>query len=127
VQKAGSNPAHSGHFTATAELEATFSDTTSKIEGTVDGFRLNDGTSDPGWKVTLKENAAGHSSGDFTGKTVWAIDGVEDGEGGDWNAELHGTVKGTADTPNHAIGDFGAKYQSFGHMVGAFGTEHSAD
>ncbi len=55
---AWSNPVdgtgNGGHFTADAELEATFSSSTAAnvgVTGTIDNFRLNDGSSDPGDRV----------------------------------------------------------------------------
>ena len=126
MQKSPAGAADHGHFTADAMLTAEFSGGTSKLKGTVDGFRLNDGTADPGWTVTLKESGD-PSSGVFRGVTVWAIDEIDGGEDGDWNASLYGTLKGTTNIPAHAAGDFGAEYRGTGRMVGAFGAEHSAN
>ena len=52
-----------GHFTADAMLSATFgSGATAGMTGTIDNFRLNDGSDDPGWSVSL--HRAGWSTTD---------------------------------------------------------------
>ena len=43
-----------GHFTADAMLHAKFGDVPDTgITGTIDEFRLNDGSENPGWSVSL--------------------------------------------------------------------------
>ena len=44
-----------GHFTADAELMADFKTSNSTLSGTINNFRLNDGSSDPGWSVELQK------------------------------------------------------------------------
>ena len=46
---------NAGHFTANAQLEADFKATGSTLSGTIDAFRLNDGSEDPGWSVELQK------------------------------------------------------------------------
>ena len=46
--KAANGTSDGGHFTAEGELNATFSGTTPGITGTIDNFRLMDGTEDRG-------------------------------------------------------------------------------
>ena len=109
----------SGAFEATAMLTAKFAGatgTTTKISGKIDDFNVGSN-----WEVMLKENAANHASGDFSGKTVWKT-GDADGLGeGDWTAALY---DGGTGEPTHAIGGFTAT-DAGSRMVGAFGAEPS--
>ena len=80
----------SGHFTANAELTATF-DTASSIEGTVNGFVGADGESRDDWSVDLKSITLG-STGAANGAamtTVWTIGDEEAGAVGKWSGLCH--------------------------------------
>ena len=106
--------AHAGNFTAKAVLEADFDD--DKITGTINGFRLNGGTTDPGWSVSL------HFNDDPAPVTTWKSGSVEDKGTGAWRYELHDekTDDGST-TPTTVIGQFRSQFHNTGNMVGAFG------
>ena len=121
-----------GHFTANAMLKADFKATGSTLEGTIDGFRLNDGTSDPGWTVTLKETTA---VTDVSGIGVW--DGsvanagtewqigtsIKGAAGGDWYATMYEDDETSNNVPDAVIGSFHSAIGSTHQMRGAFGAE----
>ena len=106
--------AHAGNFTAKAVLEADFDD--DKITGTINGFRLNGGTTDPGWSVSL------HFNDTPAPVTTWKSGSVEDKGTGAWRYELHDekTDDGST-TPTTVIGQFRSQFHNTGNMVGAFG------
>ena len=57
-------PAARGHFTADATLTAKFDATaTGGVSGSIDNFRLNDGSDDPGWSVALNRAPVGRGWG----------------------------------------------------------------
>lgn len=123
-----------GHFTADASLTANFVDDggESTLKGTIDGFRLNDGTADPGWKVMLKEaeNGTGVRPDDaaqqlWSGtKTEWHIGDAKGAEGGEWEASMYRMVADSGNnTPDTVIGSFHSEIGSTHQMSGAFGAE----
>ena len=129
-----------GHFTADAELNATFGDPTSVdgagVTGTIDNFRLNDGSEDPGWSVKLNRSSGWDSDGAITGPTddatVWSIDGVAAAASGTWNGQMYDEMPGDPpggdgnNIPTTVTGTFYSEYGAstssvVGRMVGAFG------
>ena len=95
-----------GHFTADAELSAKFDgaegNDDSMVTGTIDNFRLNDGSEDPDWNVTLRGGDGAASGGTIDGTdTVWSINGNN--------------------IPTTVTGVFHSEYSDIGRMVGAFG------
>lgn len=133
-----------GHFTANAALEAKFGATTDAntngLTGTIDGFRLNDRTADPGWSVklnragwdgtsayTLEGGAAADNATrtEIEGAAVqWSVGGTASpGQTGQWEAQLF-DENGTTDnsnSPTTALGRFEAGFGGTHKMVGAFG------
>ncbi len=126
-----------GHFTADAELKATFANFANDggVTGTIDNFRLNDGATNPGWSIALnrsgfadngaisqKVNADGT---DFeTGKaaTVWSIGDNKGSPAGSWDATLYDApADASNNTPPVAAGQFHATFGTDLTMVGAFG------
>jgi len=139
--------AHGGHFTADARLTAKFGahDTADNngVTGTIDNFKLNDGTANPGWSVALERSASWGTDGkvsraaaDETG-TVWSINDNKAPASGTWSATMYDEKPGgTDDTPagdgsNIPTAVTGTFYSEFttvqGRMVGAFGANHSGD
>ena len=122
-----------GHFTADAELNATFSGTDPGVTGTIDNFRLNDGDEDPGWSVSLARGALGSSGGTITAPTedptVWSIDGNEAPASGTWSGTMYDEMPGNApdgdgsNIPTTVTGTFYSEFSTIGRMVGAFGAE----
>ncbi len=122
----GANDA--GHFTADAELTATFKEGTTlthghTITGTIDNFMGSDGMSRD-WSVALKEQKIG-ATGNFPGtpsdgeKTIWSIGGIAAGESGQWKGQLYEQNDGGV--PTVGTGVFHSTYENAGRMVGAFG------
>ncbi len=132
-----------GDFTATAKLLAKFGATNlvpeAGMTGTIDGFRLDNG-SEPNWSVTLQKGAwttgasreigaqKGHT--DKTAKTVWSINGTKGTPGGSWEASLYDEAAGTiadggdgSDRPSSVLGKFYAEHGDTHRMVGAFGAK----
>jgi len=125
--------ATSGHFTADAELKATFgqvpvsgTDTTGTIApnllntltGTIDNFRLSGHDDGPGWSVALDGDI------DATAGTV-ASGTAKGGDGdGSFSATFHGSVTaatdGTVPKPGSVVGEFNAGFNN-GSVAGAFG------
>ena len=137
-----------GHFTADAEIEAKFSGSSGVgISGTIDNFRLNDGTEDPGWSVslglrgfgtdgaigaavdipttTLDESAAGAG-------TVWSIGDNSAARSGIWGGTMYEETPGDpsatgpgdgSNIPDTVTGTFYSEFSTIGRMVGAFGAE----
>ncbi len=139
-----------GHFTANAELKATFGPDTvegSGMTGTIDSFRLNDGSEDPGWSVSLHRAAWGATGAitppaDDSGTadvnealgTTWSINDNSSGSSGTWSGQMYDEMPGNADAdppgdgsniPTTAIGTFYSEFSSIGRMVGAFGAERT--
>ena len=120
-----------GHFTADAELTADFKSAASTLQGTINAFRLNDGTADPGWTVTLRETA--NSTGTFsrtTSGTIWKIGENAGAAAGSWEARMYNdhATDSKADsnnTPDSVVGKFDAHIGGTHSMVGAFGAEHT--
>ena len=125
-----------GHFTADAELVANFGTiaegSTNGVTGTIDNFRLNDGSEDPGWSVKLNRSSAWATDGGITGPTagaatVWSIDGAAAPASGAWNGQMHDESPGNApsgdgsNVPTTVTGTFYSEFDVIGRMVGAFG------
>ena len=143
---------HGGHFTADAMLKATFSSDVAAnvgITGTIDNFRLNDGTEDPGWSVSLARGGASNLSAadglitapaDDTGTaavdeslgTVWSIDGNAAPASGTWSGTMYDEAPGDpsatgpgdgSNIPTTVTGTFYSEFSTIGRMVGAFGAD----
>jgi len=115
-----------GHFTADAMLKAVFeSDDEGGIEGTINNFRLNDETANPGWSIALSKTGddfatAGHAP-------VWSIGDNKGKAAGSWSVSLYDERPGNAPDgdgstiPTTATGTFHSEFGSDLKMVGAFG------
>ena len=118
---------HSGHFTADARLEADFKSAGSTLSGTINSFRLNDGTTDPGWSVELQKAGWDSSNNRFqtAGTTVWSIGTAKGGAAGTWEAQLYDDKAdaGSNNTPQSVAGKFHSVISTTHEMVGAFGAE----
>ena len=129
-----------GHFTADAELTANFGaiteSNTNGVTGTIDNFRLNDGSEDPGWSVTLSRSSGWGSNGEITGPTsdatVWSINGNKANASGAWSGAMYDELPGNTDAtppgdgsniPTTVTGTFYSEFSTIGRMVGAFGTD----
>ncbi len=125
-----------GHFTADAELNATFSGTNPGVTGTIDNFRLNDGTEDPGWSVALARGGLGSSGGSITAPasdaTVWSINGNKAPASGTWSGTMYDELPGNTDAtppgdgsniPTTVTGTFYSEFSTIGRMAGAFGAD----
>ena len=131
-----------GHFTADATLTAKFDATaTGGVTGTIDNFRLNDGTEDPGWSVALHRAPwDGSTAGAFASQalvatdtiaqgTTWSIDGTSAPESGSWSGQAYDEMPGNApngdgsNVPTTVTGTFYSEFDSVGRMVGAFGAD----
>ena len=126
--------ANAGHFTADAMLNAKFgTGATDGLSGTIDNFRLNDGSDNPGWSISLKRaDWEGDSATDMYRKmgtsgspaTEWSI-GSNDpvpGQMGQWEAQMFDeTGKDNNDSPTTVVGKFEAGFGGTHKMVGAFG------
>ena len=136
-----------GHFTADAELMATFgTGATAGVTGTIDNFRLNDGSDDPGWSVSLHragfgadgaisaptDDAATTAVNEALG-TTWSIgDSSTAGRSGTWSGQMYDEKPGDpsatgpgdgSNIPTTVTGTFYSEFSSIGRMVGAFGAE----
>ncbi len=117
----------SGHFTASAELNANFGD--SMIKGEISDFIGADGNSRD-WSVELQSQTI-TGAGLFQGvgtestaqaMTVWTMGGAKADAAGEWVGEFSGqSAEGY--TPSTAAGAFEAEYGNIGNMIGAFGAE----
>ena len=133
--------AHGGHFTADAALTAKFGAPTATndlgLTGTVSNFRLNDGTTDPGWSVALNRTGFGNDGAtndtdtSVTANTVWSVNGNKSPASGRWEATMYDEKPGGAapagdgsNVPTTATGTFHSEFGGSGRMVGAFGVEH---
>ena len=126
-----------GHFTADAELKATFNGGTNPgVTGTIDNFRLNDGTEDPGWSVALARGTFGSTNGSINAPaanpTVWSINDVAAAASGTWSGTMYDETPGDPpngdgnNIPTTVTGTFYTEYGAstssvVGRMVGAFG------
>ena len=141
------NDSDAGHFTANAMLNAKFGATTDAntngVTGMIDGFRLNDGSTDPGWSLSLKRarwdgtnlyslgvNPVGSADtaddGLISGAAVeWSIGGTAaPGQTGSWRAQLFDDNANDGSTaPTVAGGTFEAGFGGTHKIVGAFGAE----
>ena len=120
-----------GHFTADAMLEATFgTGTTAGVTGTIDNFRLNDGSEDPGWSVSLARgglNTTGGITAPAADPTVWSINGNKAPASGTWSGTMYDETVGDDDDgsnlPTTVTGTFYSEFSTVGRMVGAFGAD----
>ena len=124
-----------GHFTADATLTANFgaiaADNNNGVTGTIDNFRLNDGSEDPGWSVKLNRSSAWAADGAITGPTddatVWSIGGNAAPASGAWSGTMYDERPGDPPTgdgstvPTTVTGTFYSEFSTIGRMVGAFG------
>ena len=118
-----------GHFIADAMLEATFEaaggTTKGGVKGTIDNFRLNDGSDDPDWSVALG-NKDDFTNTDST-TTTWSIGESEGTADGNWTVSFYDEQPGNApggdgsNIPTTATGTFHSEFGSDLKMVGAFG------
>ncbi len=142
------NKGEGGAFTAMALLKAKFGATTNVpdtgMTGTVDRFRLEDG-SEPNWSVTLNRGSGTKGGWDTNGggktvsaKTVWSIGGVKAEAAGSWVATMYDETPGLPTTasagitkpvgdgnsdPTLVLGKFHAEHGGTHRMVGAFGAK----
>ena len=136
-----------GHFTADAELTATFGANAAPnnggVTGTLDSFMLNDAEEEAGWEVTLLratwDGAAGLANTptaddattalDETMGTIWSVGGNAAAESGSWSAQFYDEAQGAADdgsnVPTSVTGTFQSHFGEFMTMVGAFGAERT--
>ena len=123
-----------GHFTADAMLTAKFgaveAPNNGGMTGTIDNFRLNDGSEDPGWSVSLARGAwaaNGAIAAPATNPTVWSINGNKAPASGTWSGQMYDEMPGNApagdgsDLPTTVTGTFYSEFSAIGRMVGAFG------
>lgn len=126
---------NAGHFTADAELMADFKATAAAttLTGTIDNFRLNDGSTDPGWSVELQKAVFVSSTNTFgtdddattADRTVWSIGDGKGASSGEWAAMMYNdNADGDGNnTPHSVVGSFESDIGSTHSMVGAFGAE----
>ena len=125
-----------GHFTADAALEAKFGEPNTVdgagIKGTIDNFRLNDGSEDPGWSVALGRGvwaAAGEITAPASNPTVWSIDGNKASASGTWTGQMYDELPGNppggdgSNVPTTVIGTFYSEFGATHRMVGGFAAE----
>ncbi len=122
-----------GHFTADAELKATFGDgDDAGVTGTIDNFMLNDGSEDAGWSVALNKgdlSATGMIGGTTVGTTVWSVNGNKASASGTWTGQMYDETSAPSgkddgsNVPTTAIGEFQSMFGENGSMVGAFGVD----
>ena len=149
-----SGTGNAGHFTADAELTAKFGPTYGEddsfgISGTIDGFKLNGGSDDPGWSVALGRNGLAATGGGTAAltdgstdadtdptaaQTVWSINGNEANPDGSWSATMYDEKPGTtaaggdgSTVPTTVTGVFEAMAGSTRSMAGAFGATRARD
>ena len=131
-----------GEFEAVVRLEALFGDVSAVsnpvdlagMTGTINRFKLNGGSEDPGWTVTLERNAwaANAKIDDRTNSTVWSINGVPGGTYGTWGGRMYDTTRnersaGGSDgdgQPDVVLGTFYSEHGSTHRMVGAFAAKN---
>jgi hypothetical protein len=127
---------NAGHFTANAELMADFKATESTLTGTIDAFRLNDGSTDPGWSIELQKAMFNSTDNAFktdevattADRTVWSISGNKGAAAGSWEAQMYDDKKSDDNnTPDSVVGRFNAGISTTHSMVGAFGAERTTE
>ena len=113
-----------GHFTADAELMATFNGTGTAddhmITGTINNFMGSDGMARD-WSVALKQATltdTGVITPVTTGGTTWTMGGTAGSASGQWSGNLYQEVD---NVPTVGTGTFQSEYGNIGRMVGAFG------
>ena len=125
-----------GHFTADAKFTASFDEDANAeiivdgfIMGTIDNFRLNGGSENPGWSVALgkRRNTTTSGTTDYTAPTsytTWSIKGVEAAAAAHWVAKYYDDKReDELDIPNSVMGTFYAEIGRSHRMVGAFGAK----
>ena len=118
-----------GHFTADAMLEAKFNgEANPGVTGTIDNFRLNDGTENPGWSVSLARGALSTTgiTAPAENPTVWSINGNKAAASGTWSGTMYdeavtGDDNDGSNLPTTVIGTFYSEFSTIGRMVGGFG------
>ena len=130
-----------GHFTADAKLTAKFGSTDAPnnggMTGTINNFRLNDGSADPGWSVALHRatwgdlgaiSASTANTANTTAEgTTWSINGNAATESGTWSGHMYDEMPGNppagdgSNLPTTVIGTFYSEFSTIGRMVGGFG------
>ena len=118
-----------GHFTADAMLMAKLGTVDNAgVTGTIDSFRLNDGSDDPGWSVELKRAMIDSTdNGMFSSNTVWSINDNKAPASGTWNGMMYDEMPAGAanddgsNIPTTVTGTFYSEFSTIGRMVGAFG------
>ena len=125
-----------GEFVAEARLDVRFghSDDVPQtgMSGTIDRFRLNGGSGDPGWTVTLHRGAwATGGLVDNSSRTTWSVNGVDGAKGGSWGARMYdATVEDSVggddgnNQPDLVLGTFFTERGDTHRMVGAFGARN---
>ena len=118
----------SGHFTADAELNATFAGVdASMLSGKIENFKGADGESRD-WTVTLNSTpfsatgALTPSDGAKENTTVWTMGDVTGDAGSEWVANMYDPGAGPS-APSTVVGAFEATHGTVGAMIGAFGAE----
>ena len=116
-------PKEGGHFTATATLDADFSN--NMISGEITGFMTDTGAKD--WEVSLSKDAvsatgavADSTTEEEANSTSWSIGSAPAAASEGWSAQLYANGKDD-DVPQTGTGEFRATYGEVGHMFGAFG------
>ena len=121
---------NSGHFTADAEITMKFGAITDEndngVTGTIDNFRLNGGSEDPNWSVTLNRSSDWAATGGITGPTsdatVWSINGAKATASGSWSGVAYDEAPDDgSNLPTTVLGKFYSEFDSSHRMVGAFG------
>ena len=128
-----------GEFTAKARLDARFGTTDNVpqtgMSGTINQFRLNGGSVDPEWTVTLEKNAwaDGGKIDDRTDSTVWSINGIKGAKVGKWGGRMYDTTVEDSvggddgnNQPDVVLGTFYTEHGGTHRMVGAFGAHNIA-
>ncbi len=113
-------------------LKATFSgadDNTNSMTGTIDNFKLNDGSENPGWSIALEKAAWDSTEGEFVhapagSGTIWSIGDSEGNESGEWQAQLYKTNATNPTIPDTVAGTFYSWIGSTHELQGAFGATH---
>ncbi len=120
-----------GHFTADANLEATFTGENPGVTGTIDNFMLNDGTDDAGWSVALHRATwttdtfmSTAADNDMADGTTWSINGNAASESGKWSGMMYDEMSDDgSNVPTTVTGTFQSHFSAMGRMVGAFGAD----